>query len=315
MLKHLVVPLDGSPFGEHALPLATTLARKSGATLHLVHVIPPLAAVVAETPFYVDISLENRLHDYQHAVHRSYLEQVAARIDPQGKFEVETVLLDGEVVGAINSYADRTKADLVVATTHGRGPVGRFWLGSVSDELVRNAHEPLLLIHPGSGEPDFNTDVPLKQILVAMDGTTLAERILAPTAKVAKATGATLLLLRVVKPVYVASYPALEAAALTREVEGLMTQVQALQTQIEQEASRYLETKAVDLRKMGITVETRVDVAETPASALLQEAASVDMVAMETHGRGGLTRFFLGSVTDKVIRACPVPVLVQHPAA
>jgi nucleotide-binding universal stress UspA family protein len=296
------------------LPLATTLARKSGATVHLVHTVPPLATVVAETPFYVDLSLENQLRDHQFAVHRTYLDDAANRVREKGKVAVQSSLLDGEPGPSIRAYAETVNADLVLATTHGRGAVARFWLGSVTDDLIRHAKEPLLLVHPKEGEADFTTDVPLKRILVAMDGTTLAEQILAPAAQVAQASGATLLLLRVVKPVYVASYPALEAAALTREVEGLMTQVRALQTQLEQEASRYLETKAIDLRKQGLTVETRVDVAETPATAILEEAKGAEIVAMETHGRSGLTRFFMGSVTDKVVRASTAAVLVQHPA-
>jgi len=315
MLKHLVVPLDGSPFGEHALPLALTLARKAKATVHLVHAVPPLATAVAETPFYVDATLENRLREHHLAVHRTYLDQVATRVRGEGKVAAETHLLDGEVAAAVGAYADKVEADLVVATTHGRGAFARFWLGSVTDELVRNAHEPLLLVHPADGPADFARDAPLRRVLVAMDGTTQAEQILTPAAKLAKVAGATLRLLRVVKPVYVASYPVLETAALTREVEGLMAEVQALQVKVEQDAKQYLEGKAEALRKDGLTVETRVDVAEVPASAILDEAKDVDVVAMETHGRGGLTRFFLGSVTDKVLRACPAAVLVQHPAA
>src|SRR4051812_31023159 len=65
MYRSLLVPLDGSPFGEHALPLALTLAKRCGAEIHLVHVMPPLAAIYSETPLFIDDNLEQRLREHQ----------------------------------------------------------------------------------------------------------------------------------------------------------------------------------------------------------------------------------------------------------
>src|SRR5205807_699803 len=65
MYHSLLVPLDGFPFGEHALPLALTLARRCGAELHLVHAVAPLAAIYSETPLFVDDDLEKRLREHQ----------------------------------------------------------------------------------------------------------------------------------------------------------------------------------------------------------------------------------------------------------
>jgi nucleotide-binding universal stress UspA family protein len=315
MLRHIVVPLDGSPFGEQALAMAVTLARKTDAMLHLVHVIPPPAAEMVEAPFYIDTDLEGRLRAHQHAVEMASLRRVCKRVHEEGHVRVEPVLLDGEVAESVVEYAARREADLIVATTHGRGPLARFWLGSESDRLVRTARVPVLLVHPGNEAPNLKVDVPLGRIVAAIDGTDLSESILAPVTKVAKAMGATVRLVRVVKPVFATSYPALESAALAREAEVLLAQIQVAQQRLEQEANRYLELKAQALRAEGITVQTRVDAAETPASAILEEARSADLVAVATHGRSGLSRLVLGSVADKVIRGSTVAVLVQHPIA
>jgi nucleotide-binding universal stress UspA family protein len=76
MYKSILVPLDGSTFAEHALPLALALARRSGAALHLVHVLQPLASVYSEAPLFADTNLEDRIKERL----RGYLESVAARV-------------------------------------------------------------------------------------------------------------------------------------------------------------------------------------------------------------------------------------------
>ena len=75
-------------------------------------------------------------------------------------------------------------------------------------------------------------------------------------------------------------------------------------------------TPVRQLRARGLQVQTKVDVAEQPASAILEDAETVptDIIAIETHGRGGLSRLFLGSVADKVVRGAHVPVLLHRPA-
>src|SRR5262249_61831748 len=80
------------------------------------------------------------------------------------------------------------------------------------------------------------------------------------------------------------------------------------------EAEDYLATVAARLRERSLRVRTRVIVDQQPAAAVLREAAPpVDLVALETHARRGLSRLILGSVADKVIRGTALPVLVQRP--
>jgi nucleotide-binding universal stress UspA family protein len=88
----------------------------------------------------------------------------------------------------------------------------------------------------------------------------------------------------------------------------------ALADKLRAEAHVYLQRMAGSLREQGIATQTSIVASAHPASAILKEAASgeYDLVALETHGRKGLPRLFLGSVTDKVVRGSAVPVLVHR---
>ena len=140
----------------------------------------------------------------------------------------------------------------------------------------------------------------------------MAEQIIEPALDLGQLMDADYTLLRVIKPVFPATYP-LEGASMTEVAQSLVEQTQAIQTQIEREAHDYLEKVAAGLRKRGFKVVTRVEVEDKPALAILHQAQAADLVALCTHGRGGLSRLFLGSVADKVIRGGHFPVMVLRP--
>ena len=80
-------------------------------------------------------------------------------------------------------------------------------------------------------------------------------------------------------------------------------------------AEEYVRAQAVKLVKQGLSAKDHVIVEANPATGILHfaEQCGADLIAMSTHGRGGVSRFVLGSVTDKVVRGAPVPTLVFHP--
>jgi nucleotide-binding universal stress UspA family protein len=310
MYKSILVPLDGSTFAEHAFPLALALARRSGAGLHLVQVLEPLASVYSEAPPFADSDLEARIK----ARLRGYLDSIAARLSKLTPTAVTTLLAEGEIIPLLQGHAKDTQSDLVVMTTHGRGPLGRLWLGSVADTLVRVLHVPLLLVRPPDTVPDLDVEPPLKNILIPLDGSKLAEQMIERAVELGRLTGAGYTLLRVIKPVPSIGFPT-GSASLDAEVQNILSQMDVLQEQQRKEALAYLDGVAQPLRTQGLRVETKVAVEEGPGVAILQEAVSpaVDLVALETHGRRGLSRLILGSVADKVIRGATVPVLVHRP--
>lgn len=314
MYRTVMVPLDGSPFGECALPLALNLARRSGAKLQLVQVMPPLGAIYTDAPLFIDSTFEENLREHERASHLAYLERTVKKLKTAAPVAVETVLLEGDIPGLLRQQAGKANADLVVMTTHARGPVGRFWLGSVADELVRKLPMPLLLVRPGERCTSFEAEPELRNILIPLDGQPLAEQIIEPALALGQLTGARFILLRVIRPVLPVTYP-VDGASLAQVAQSLIERTQALQDQLREEAMDYLEKIALGLRGRGFQVQTCVEAEEKPALAILNQAQAADLVALSTHARHGLSRLFVGSVADKIIRGGHLPVLVSRPAA
>jgi nucleotide-binding universal stress UspA family protein len=303
MYRTLLVPLDGSRLSEHALPLAAALARRAGAALRLVRVHPPspvgegIAAFATEKAAW--------------ALAKSYLEEVAGRLEACAGVKATTCVLDGPVADTLREYATGQVADLVVMSTHGRGPFSRFWLGSVADQLAHLLPMPLLLVRPHDAPVELGREPALRRLLVGLDGSSRAEEALAPALALARLTGATVTLLRVAPapPVYGMDLPPYAAAGAAADRDLL--------EDLRHEAETYLAGVAERLRGEGQAVEARVAAHAHAATALLEEAgrAGCDLIALATRGRRGLPRLFLGSVADKVVRGAGVPVLLHRSLA
>src|SRR5205085_3150383 len=126
----------------------------------------------------------------------AYVEGVAATVRATGGVPVETAVLDGQVVATLCKHAAEVKANLMVMTTHGRGPLSRFWLGSTTDELVRHTPVPLLVYRPTPDKPP-PADFRFHRILVPLDGSDVAEEALGPAAEMARLMDAGLTFVRV----------------------------------------------------------------------------------------------------------------------
>lgn len=304
MLKSLLVPLDGSEFSERTLRLAEALARATGATLHLVHVhVPhPPDHFLSNTQFHYE-GLDLEEYEERHrAEERSYLAEVEGRIDPH--VPSHAALLEGNVAEEIAAHAERVDADLVLITTHGHTGVSRMWLGSVADALVRLTTTPLLVIHPGQGGHVPADVSSFKHVMVPVDGSDLSAAILAPAADLAEASGAELTLVHVVNA----------SAVLGARIFPLLPDDIAPAMA---KAAEHLEERAEALRTRGLTVHVHVEEHESPGRAIaaIADKLGADVIALATHGYGGLKRALLGSVADKVLRSSPLPILVQRPEA
>ncbi len=318
MYRNVMVPLDGSGFGDHALPLALDVARKSGATLRLTHVIRPIGSVYAETPLFLEDLEEARYAERERATWRGYLDGVAARVRKAAPgVTVVTSLREGEPAEMLEQEAEAAGVDLVVMTTHARGGLARAWLGSVADELVRHLRVPLLLTRPSSGEPNLAAEVLPRHFIVPLDGSPLAEQILGPAVGLGKLAGAGFTLLRVITPVLVTAPLPPEGLGMGRMAAEVIERLRLAQEAQVHEAVKYLEGVAISLRSQGLHVLTRATIDEQPGAAILNEAEAQGpgVVALATHGRRGLTRLVLGSVADKVVRGSRHAVLVIRPKA
>ena len=293
MYRSILVPLDGSSFGEHALPFALSLARRSGAQLHLAHVHGPPVPILADAN-------DAELRGYE----RMYLDGLVQRIEARWNVPITTMLLDGPVAQTLDEYAVTSEADLIVMTTHGRGALSRFWLGSIADTVIRQVSVPLLLIRPQEQPLDIAHEPSVKHILIPLDGSALAEYMLTHATALGRLIQAEYTLLQVIEPVSMGYGTELYGVAVdTQAIEQLRTQAQA-----------YLDRRAVGLRADGLRVQTAA-VIDLAATAILNYAHehAVDLIALATHGRTGLARWLVGGVADKVIRSATVPVLLHRP--
>ena len=151
---------------------------------------------------------------------------------------------------------------------------------------------------------DLAHEPAIEHMLVPLDGSALAERVLEHATTLGRATQARYTLLQVITPEFIGYGTELYAMSMeNRFIEELQTRAQA-----------YLERVALPLRADGLKVETAtaVDLAGTGILNYAQEHA-VDLIALATHARTGLARLMLGGVADKVIRGATVPVLLYRP--
>jgi nucleotide-binding universal stress UspA family protein len=300
MYRSLLVPLDRTSLAEQALPLAAGLARRVGARLDLVEVH---ANYALEDPHAGWAPFDHRRDAQLKQQEATYLEATATWLGSLSPVSVRTAVVPGSSVLAefvADHILERARAcgtDLIVLATHARGLLGRLGFGSVADELVRRAGVPVLVLPPREKAPAVIPEPVLEDVLVPLDGSPLAEQVLGPAVELARLLEARCSLLRAVGP----------HSSNGRGAGGLTEAAQA---------EGYLNGVAARLRGPGLRVRTRLLVARHPAEAILEEAAAQtgSLIALATHGRGGLNRLLMGSVATRLVRAAAAPLLVYRPA-
>ena len=297
-IRSILVPLDGSVPAEQAIPMAVSIAERAGSKVKLVLVHQPLL-LMEPGPAFAKMELAMRKAD------REYLRSVVSRLRGRLGRALTSAVLQGPVAPTLARYSRELGTDLLVMTTHGRGGIRRAWLGSVADQLIRTAEVPMLVIRPTETGPVESSVVP-SELLVPLDGSKLAEGVLGTVAQLARLWDAEISLVQVVRPVVLTSDPPLPFPA------GYSDQV----TRIHREAAQdYVRGVAERLRNSGVKASGVAVIGGGVAETLLDLARPerVQLLAVATHGRGGLRRLVLGSVADKLVRGAEVPVLVVRP--
>ncbi len=300
MFRTILVPLDGSPLAELALPFALSIATKCKATVHvaLVHVPGAYSDYMVDHATDLDRDAKDR--------EQAYLDALRARLAKAfvGKFELHH--LEGIVPETLVEEVVERGVDLVVMNAHGWGYTSRALLGSVSDYLMRHLDVPLLVMHSQAMNSELDRTVSFRRILVPLDGSELAEAILKPAETLGELWKAEFRLVRVVSP------PLHLLGSIGDVPHG---HHQAIVDATKKQVGGYLETVADGMRKQTLAVQVGVPVNRNTAWAILEEARATDcdLIAISTHARGGLPRLLFGSVADKVIRGAHTPVLVYHP--
>jgi nucleotide-binding universal stress UspA family protein len=306
MFQRMLVPLDGSPPAERALPVAARLARVLNGTLILVRVTqPPLQPATSLAP---PLEVEAKLLSEELEQATEYLAQVTQQPELAG-IRHETVTPVGYPAEMILDAVHTHQADSVILCSHGRTGLLRWALGSVAERVVHHAVVPVLVFHQQG--PTFATDAqrPLRA-LIPLDGSELAEAALGPAATLMSALApqgqGIIHLVQVVKLPTTGSEAALREADvyLSRTAEHLRKGPSAhLQVTWSAIAHQDVAGVLVDLAQSG------------QPSQDARSTGSFDLIAMATHGRGGVQRSLMGSVTEWVLSASKLPLLVVRPKA
>jgi nucleotide-binding universal stress UspA family protein len=276
--RHIAIPLDGSEFAEHSLPAAEALSETFNARLTLISVLADKG----------QIDTLGQEREY-------YLETVANKLREKG-IAVKTALRSGSVTERLNDLTCEDGVDMVVMSSHGRSGFHRWLLGGVATGIMQTVNCPVMIIHPKEGVEA--PEVKFNKLLVTLDGSEYAERVL-PYVKSSYRFNSVVLLLAV---------PEVPEAEM---YGGMVEEIRQLRRQAEEQALEYLNRVASELQEEGI--ETEVIVAGSrPAQTIISvaEGEDVDVVMMASHGRGGLDRLFVGSVADRVVHQTEIPIFL-----
>ena len=213
-----------------------------------------------------------------------------------GDVDAEVTVREGDPAEVIIAEARSEQDTVVCMATRGRGPWREALLGSVAGEVLRKAGRPVLLVGPRAAPPPVGAT--FVRVVATLDGSALSEAVLPVASSWARRLEADLRLLGVI-------YPLVDPAA--RVVTALPPEAEAVYTQVG-ERSRELQEGGLDT---DWWVVAHADPAATIADYV--RLAPSWLLVMATHGRTGLARVLVGSVTTQVVRRHTGPVLVIRP--
>ncbi len=304
MYARMILADDGSELARSAVPTAAALAAACGSEVLVVRVshsagVRPQDLGEDEWARYVspEAIAEAVVSPVEAEPH---LSEVVAALQARGVLNVGSLVLHGEPADALVEAADELEADLIVITSRGESGIRRAVLGSVAEQLIREARETAILLSP-AGEP--RGDAPIRRVMVTLDGSEVSMAALPHAEYLASAIGGELVLFQVTDgeaDLMAASMPVGIPPAPSISADD------AQQIAAEQRAAVEAELRGFEnaIRARGFANVTVEVGSGEPAEAILEasERLGVDLLVMATHGRGGLGRMLVGSVADSVTR-------------
>ncbi len=316
MYKRILVPLDGSARSESAAPIAARIARASGGSVILLQVAAiPIEIETEKKPpeIYSQTAYNKGIADS-----KNYLESVA-KSDILKGVKTETGAVTGAIAPSILSAIQNLHADLVVMCSHGFTGFKRWALGSIAHKLAPHSSVPVLILRDGGSVPTTQSQQPMR-VFVPLDGSPLSESALEPAAQLitalAPSTQKVIHLIRVVD--VPSSYGKFRSSVDEHYDAGVRAEVKhEYEAYLDGVAKRFAEGNLATY-KLSVTTSApiNVDVAEAIVQAAEEgegtELSGYDLIVMATHGRGGIQRWVLGSVAERVLHATKVPLMIVH---
>jgi nucleotide-binding universal stress UspA family protein len=274
MFHHMLVPWDGSPQAERILPALVWLVKRLSMPLTLLSVLDPEASPPPAL---------------QEGDQR--LQGLVTQLTEEG-VQVASMVAAGRPAATILRVAEQQGCNLIALSMASHSPPGQGMLGEVADRVFHRSYIPLLLIPPHPAPPWAESEGAIATLIVPLDGSPLAETALPYAEHLARTLGVELALIRTVP--FGGTYVD-DATPLTGE----------------REAHDYLATVTERLQVEGFMVRSTV-IGGLPAPHIVDLAHETphSLLVLTTHGRSALARWFVGSVTEEVVRAAARPVLI-----
>ncbi|ORB82725.1 universal stress protein UspA [Mycobacterium kansasii] len=286
----VVVGADGSPASNAAVCWAARDAAMRNVQLTIVHVVSTDVATWPPMP-YPDtwaVWQEDEGRKVLAAAHKIADEAVAG----ERKLTVKSEIVFSTPVPTMVEMS--AEAEMIVVGSSGRGALGRVLLGSVSSSLVRRARCPVAIIR----DQDLLIPDPLHApVLLGIDGSPASEAAVAVAFDEASRRGAELIALHAWSDLEVVELPGLNWSAVEAEAQVLLAERLA----------------GWQERYPDVTVR-RVVVCDRPARQLVERSQTAQLVVVGSHGRGGVTGMLLGSVSNAVVHAVRMPLIVARSA-
>lgn len=303
MINTILVPLDGFSYSEQVIPRALAIAKRWQARVHLVHAID----LRTRPPYSGHVTTYDWWNGDAVPCADDYLRNCTVVFRDAG-VPVTWRAMIADPVPFVMEEAERVCADLIVMSTHGRGPIRRMLLGSVADELANQSSVPVMFIKAREGEFEVLLRRRIGCILVPLDGTATAEAALEPAIEIAKLEGGWLTLLNVDIAV-----PSM--LAMTAIDPSLFVPVVDAGDRVA--ASEYMGRMADYVRERGVVVITDIVNSLSSADVAIRNYANeheVDMIVFGTKGHSLLRSLLGASVSERAIRHVDIPVVVVHPS-
>ena len=304
MFERILVPLDGSARAELILSQVARILQREDSEILLLRVVDVPAAVGR-------VSLRE-FRELEREEAQKYVHNLVRRFRDRG-VKIHGKVAEGPPAEVILETARTEGATLIAMSTHGRTGLARWALGSITEKVARASTIPLLLVRSfrrtakGDLEPVMAEELPFRRILVPVDGSPTSMSILGPAVKFGQLYGSEVLVLHVETP-YVPPSPVLPG------MDVVLPAMVPAPTPSEKDP--VTEKAAKRFTQAGLQATRRTTVGE-PAMEILDLSVNrgMDLIALGTHGRSGLSRWAVGSVAERVLRSTEVPLLlIRTPA-
>lgn len=287
----ILVPVDFSEPSKKALAYGASLATQFNAKLIVAHVVPESSALTYAFPTE-SFAIEQTQYEKAKEELRGLLPP-----DRANAVDLQTIARIGQIDGELLGIVKDESIDLVVMGTHGRGYAGRWFLGSITERMLRKVPVPVVTVsHVEDGKHRLDSGLTtIQRILYAADvpepspGMDYAFEL-------AQRSGAALTIVHVTEFL---SLPYGAGAHITDEATEFMNEMRR----------RFDEFLSRE-NPQGIGIETVVCKGQPYREILnVAEDRSIDLIVLNMHSKGVIERAFLGSTAERVVRLAHIPVL------